>query len=548
MKKNLVLMLLACIAAWNMGCNNAPQKPADATNDTMAAKVAEYASFVLNTDTSVLTPNEKKMIPLLLEAAALMDDIFWKQAYGDKQALLSSLTDSMQHAFAVINYGPWERLNDNKPFVKGVGAKPAGAMFYPADMTKEEFDALKDSKKADLYTIIKRKDDKSLEVVPYHVAYSEELTKASALVKQAAALAEDAGLKKYLELRAEALLSDDYFPSDMAWMDMRTNGIDFVIGPIETYEDQVYGYKAAYESYVLVKDKEWSSKVLKLAALLPKLQQSLPVDAVYKKESPGSSSDLGVYDALYYAGDCNAGSKTIAINLPNDPKVQAVKGSRRLQLKNSMKAKFDKILLPIANLVIDKEQQHYVKFDAFFENVMFHEIAHGLGMNNTITNKGTVRDALKDTYTSLEESKADILGLYLITELNKMGEFKDKDLMENYVTFLAGIFRSVRFGASSAHGKANMIRFNYFQEQGAFVYDKPSKTYKVDFEKMKLAMNGLTALILKIQGDGDYDAAQKLIAEKGIISPELQENLDEIGQAGIPRDIVFKQGLSFYAR
>lgn len=548
MKKNLVLMLLACIAAWNMGCNNAPQKPADATNDTMAAKVAEYASFVLNTDTSVLTPNEKKMLPLLLEAAALMDDIFWKQAYGDKNALLSSLTDSMQHAFAVINYGPWERLNDNKPFVKGVGAKPAGAMFYPADMTKEEFDALKDPKKTDLYTIIKRKDDKSLEVVPYHVAYSEELTKASALVKQAAALAEDAGLKKYLELRAEALLSDDYFPSDMAWMDMRTNGIDFVIGPIETYEDQVYGYKAAFEAYVLVKDKEWSSKVLKLAALLPKLQQSLPVDAAYKKESPGSSSDLGVYDALYYAGDCNAGSKTIAINLPNDPKVQAVKGSRRLQLKNSMKAKFDKILLPIANLVIDKEQQHYVKFDAFFENVMFHEIAHGLGMNNTITNKGTVRDALKDTYTSLEESKADILGLYLITELNKMGEFKDKDLMENYVTFLAGIFRSVRFGASSAHGKANMIRFNYFQEQGAFVFNKASKTYKVDFEKMKLAMNGLTSLILKIQGDGDYDAAQKLIAEKGIISPDLQANLDEIGQAGIPRDIVFKQGLAFYAR
>lgn len=548
MKKNIVIVLLSCVAIWNIGCNNAPQKPADATNDTMAAKVAEYASFVLNTDTSVLTPNEKKMLPLLIEAAALMDDIFWKQAYGDKQTLLSSLTDSMQHAFAVINYGPWERLNDNKPFVKGVGAKPAGAMFYPADMTKEEFDALKDPKKADLYTVIKRKDDKSLEVVPYHVAYGEELTKASALVKQAAALAEDAGLKKYLELRAEALLNDDYFPSDMAWMDMRTNGVDFVIGPIETYEDQVYGYKAAYESYVLVKDKEWSNKVLRFAALLPKLQQSLPVDAAYKMESPGTSSDLGVYDALYYAGDCNAGSKTIAINLPNDPKVQAEKGSRRLQLKNSMKAKFDKILLPIANLVIDKEQQHYVKFDAFFENVMFHEIAHGLGMNNTITNKGTVRDALKDTYTSLEESKADILGLYLITELNKMGEFKDKDLMENYVTFLAGIFRSVRFGASSAHGKANMIRFNYFQEQGAFVYDKPSKTYKVDFEKMKLAMNGLTALILKIQGDGDYDAAQKLIAEKGIISSELQENLDEIGQAGIPRDIVFKQGLGFYAR
>jgi hypothetical protein len=536
------------VLLFSAACNNTPKTMANDKVDTIAAKVAEYAPFVLNTDTSVLSANEKQMLPILLEAAAIMDDIFWKQAYGDKAALLAGIKDSMVREFVLINYGPWERLNDNKPFVAGIGAKPSGAGFYPQDMTKEEFEAFKDPAKTGLYSIIGRKADKGLEVIPYHVAYNTELTKASELVKKAALLAEDPGLKMYLELRAAALLSDDYFPSDMAWMDMRNNGVDFVIGPIESYEDQIFGYKASYEAYVLVKDKEWSSKVLKYAALLPKLQLSLPVADEYKKETPGTSSDLGVYDALYYAGDCNAGSKTIAINLPNDPKVQNLKGSRRLQLKNAMQAKFDKILLPISKLVIDKEQQHYVKFDAFFENVMFHEIAHGLGMNNTINGKGIVKDALKETYTSLEESKADILGLYLITQLNKMGEFKDKDLMENYVTFLAGIFRSVRFGAASAHGKANMIRFNYFNEQGAFTYDKASRTYKVEFEKMKLAMNSLSAIILKIQGDGDYEAALKLIAEKGNISPDLQANLDEIGNIGIPRDIIFKQGLAFYAK
>lgn len=548
MNKNLIYLVLSAVLLFSAACNNAPKTMATDKVDTIAAKVAEYALFVLNTDTSVLSANEKQMLPILLEAAAIMDDIFWKQAYGDKAALLAGIKDSMVREFVLINYGPWERLNDNKPFVAGVAAKPAGAGFYPVDMTKEEFEALKDPAKTGLYSIIGRKADKSLEVIPYHVAYNTELTKASELVKKAALLAEDPGLKKYLELRAAALLSDDYFPSDMAWMDMRNNGVDFVIGPIESYEDQIFGYKASYEAYVLVKDKEWSSKVLKYAALLPKLQLSLPVADEYKKETPGTSSDLGVYDALYYAGDCNAGSKTIAINLPNDPKVQNLKGSRRLQLKNAMQAKFDKILLPISKLVIDKEQQHYVKFDAFFENVMFHEIAHGLGMNNTINGKGIVKDALKETYTSLEESKADILGLYLITQLNNMGEFKDKDLMENYVTFLAGIFRSVRFGAASAHGKANMIRFNYFNEQGAFTYDKASRTYKVEFEQMKLAMNSLSSIILKIQGDGDYEAALKLIAEKGNISPDLQANLDEIGNIGIPRDIIFKQGLAFYAK
>ena len=265
---------------------------------------------------------------------------------------------------------------------------------------------------------------------------------------------------------AEALLADDYYPSDVAWMEMKNNTIDFVVGPIENYEDQLYGYKAAHEAFILIKDKEWSKRLDRFATLLPDLQRALPCDGPYKNETPGAESDMNAYDVVFYAGDCNAGSKTIAINLPNDEQVRADKGSRKLQLKNSMQAKFDKILVPISNLLIAEDQRNHVKFDAFFENTMFHEVAHGLGLGNTIDQSQTVRQALKETYSSIEEGKADILGLWAVYELNERGEFSDKDMMDNFVTFMAGIFRSVRFGAASAHGKANMIRFYYFQEKG----------------------------------------------------------------------------------
>jgi hypothetical protein len=378
--------------------------------------------------------------------------------------------------------------------------------------------------------------------VPYHEAWKQEVTRASDLLLQAAELAEDAGLKNYLEKRARALLTDHYYESDMAWMDMKNNTIEFIVGPIENYEDQLYGYKTAHESFILIKDKEWSEKLEKYAALLPGLQEALPCEPPYKNETPGVDSDMNVYDAIYYAGDCNAGSKTIAINLPNDEKVRQDKGSRKLQLKNSMQAKFDKILVPISDLLIAEDQRKHVKFDAFFENTMFHEVAHGLGLGNTVDKSSTVREALKDAYTSIEESKADILGLWCVYQLNKMGELGEKEMMDNFVTFMAGIFRSVRFGAASAHGKANMMRFYYFQEAGAFERDAATGTYRVDFEKMKEAMFSLSELVLTIQGDGDYGTAKKMLDEKGFIRAELQKDLDRIEEAGIPRDIVFEQG------
>lgn len=507
----------------------------------MQKNLDKYVTVKLTADLSHLSEDQKKMIGLLIKAGEIMDEIFWKQAYGDKTDLIIRINDPRTKKFAKINYGPWDRLDNNRPFVEGIGPKPAGAGFYPVDMTKEEFEQSDLPGKKSLYTLIRRDNQDNLVVVPYHQAFSGEVKKAARLLREAAALAEHEGFRKYLNLRAEALLTDEYFESDLAWMDMKSNKIDIITGPIETYEDRLFGYKAAYETYVLIKDMEWSERLSKYTEFLPELQAGLPVADRYKLEVPGSESQLAAFDVIYYGGDCNAGSKTIAVNLPNDEKVQLEKGTRRSQLKNAMRAKFDKILLPIAEELIDKDQRKYITFNAFFSNTMFHEVAHGLGIKNTITGKGTVREALKEHAAALEEGKADVLGLYMITELHRKGEIRE-ELMSFYTTFMASIFRSVRFGASSAHGKANMIRFNYFQEMGAFAKDSHTGTYKVNFEKMQQAMNSLSDNILTLQGDGDYEGVDALVKESGHIKPGLQADLDKLARKGIPVDIVFEQG------
>ncbi|MBL6445060.1 Zn-dependent hydrolase [Fulvivirga sp. 29W222] len=502
----------------------------------------KYTTVRLTTDVTTLSENQKQMIPMLIEVGEIMDELFWFEAYGHKDSLISTLDNDAAKKFVKINYGPWDRLNGNKPFIEGVGYKPAGANYYPVDMTKEEFEAANIEDKTSLYTFIRRDSTGELTSIPFHVMFEEQVKKASDLLKKAAELADNAELKKYLNLRAEALLTDNYYESDIAWMDMKTNQIDIITGPIETYEDQLYGYKAAHETYVLVKDMEWSKRLAKYATLLPELQKGLPVDDKYKKEKPGTDSQLAAFDVIYYAGDCNAGSKTIAVNLPNDEEVQLKKGTRRSQLKNAMKAKFDEILVPISKVLIDEEQQKHITFDAFFANTMFHEVAHGLGIKNTINGKTTVREALKEHASALEEGKADVLGLYMITKLHENGEIEG-ELMDYYTTFMASIFRSVRFGASSAHGKANMVRFNYFKDQGAFTKDEQKGTYKINFGKMQEAMNSLSEKILTLQGDGDYEGVKQLVDEKALIKPELQRDLDELSKQGIPVDIVFEQGV-----
>lgn len=518
------------------------EKEAGAEEAAEYSRFDIYAPFTLTSDLSHLSDNQKQMIGHLIDAGKIMDDLFWQQAYGDKESLLASIEDPKARKFAEINYGPWDRLDGNSPFIESYGPKAKGAEFYPDDMTVAEFEAWEQEGKKGLYSFVERDEEGNLTLVPYSVKFKSELTQASDILKQAAELAESEEFKNYLSLRADALLTDNYQPSDFAWMDMKNNPVEVVIGPIETYEDQLFGYRASFSTYVLIKDLQWSERLSKFAAFLPELQKGLPVDEKYKQEMPGTDSDLNAYDVVFYAGDSNAGSKTIAINLPNDEKVQLAKGTRRLQLKNAMRAKFDKILVPIADQLIAEDQRQHITFDAFFANTMFHEVAHGLGIKNTINDQGTVRSALKETASALEEGKADILGLYMVSKLYDKGEIEDGELMDNYVTFLAGIFRSVRFGASSAHGKANMVRFNYFKDKGAFERNPETGQYSVNFDKMTQAMNSLSEKILVIQGNGDYQAAKDLLDNEGLISEQLAKDLELLEEKQIPVDVVFKQG------
>lgn len=524
--------------------NNSTFEPAnirELPNEKYKEWLGEYVKVPLKADLKNLSEADRSILPLLFEVANIMDEIYWHQAFGNKNNLLKNIHSEEAKQLVEINYGPWNRLHGNMPMFEMVGEKPAGANFYPHDMTKTEFEAFENPDKESLYTLIRRNKSGELKTTPYHLAYQVQISKASRLLMAASEVTSDPGFAEYLRLRAEALMSDDYFESDMAWMSMKTNPIDFVVGPIENYEDQLYSYKAAHESFILIKDMEWTERLAHYSNLLPELQNQLPVDEKYKQEVPGSDSDLGAYDAIYYKGDCNAGSKTIAINLPNDSKVQLAKGSRRLQLKNSMQAKFDHILIPISHVLIDPSQQAHVTFKAFFENTMFHEVAHGLGIKNTINGKGEVRTSLKEQYSAIEEGKADILGLFLVTKLQEMGEL-ETDLMDNYVTFMAGIFRSIRFGASSAHGRANLMRFYYFKEMGAFQKNDEGY-YKIDFEKMQKAMNSLSNVIITLQGNGDYEGVKKMMEEKGKIGPELQKDLDRLKKSKIPVDVIFEQGV-----
>ncbi len=543
MKRFVIFSVIAVLAVSVFSCkssNKKTEKEETATEKTIPYKMKKYAKVKLTADISHLSDNQKEMLKLLFQAADVMDEIFWRENVGNKDEFLSSIHDPALKEYAMINYGPWDELNNLKPFIPGWGPKPKGAEFYPHDMTVEEFERFDDPDKTSQYTMIRRAEAGNLITVWYHDFFKKEIDYAASLLEKAAKLAEDKGFKKYLELRAKALRTDDYYESDMAWLDMNNNKIDLVIGPIENYTDQLFGYKAAHESFILIKDIEWSKKLAKYAQFLPQMQRDLPVPPEYKKEKPGSKADLNAYDVVYYAGDCNMAGKTIAINLPNDERVQLKKGTRKLQLKNAMKAKFDEILVPISDVLIAPDQRKYITFNAFFANTMFHEVAHGMGIKNTINGKGPVRKVLKEKYSAIEEGKADILGLFIIDKLAEMGEFKT-DLKENYVTFMAGIFRSVRFGASSAHGMANMLRFNFFLKHDAFTRNADG-TYSVNFDKMKEASKLLTQKILKIQGDGDYEAAKAWIEQDGKIPAQLQKDLDKVNNMGIPVDIYFEQG------
>ena len=529
--KNMLIIAATALAVAACG-----QK---ATDSALEEKVSSYA--VVEVDSPLydaLSDNDKKIVSLFRQAGEIMDGLFWKQTFGDK-SVMESLPDGPAKAYAMINYGPWDHLDNNSPFIEGYGEKPLGCQYYPQDMTMEEWEKFDDPDKLSLYTVVRRDENGALRTVWYRDEYKEELEKVCTLLEEAASLTDNEGMRKYLTERVKAFRTDDYLASDMAWMDMKDSKMDIVIGPIENYDDHLFEAKAAYECFILLKDEARSANLAKYVTLLPTLQTMLPCAPEYKTFVPGTSSDLNVYDAIFYAGDCNAGSKTIAINLPNDERVHAAKGARRLQLYNSMMAKFDKIMLPIGEVLMAPEQLQYLSPDAFFWNVTFHVVAHGLGVKQTVNGKGTVDEAMGSEKTTWEEAKADILGLFMVSRLIDMGEITDITKEESIATFIAGIVRSVRFGFASSHGKANMMCYNFMEKNGAFKRNEDGK-YVVDFEKAPEVIDAWSSLILETQATGNLEFAQKYSAENASISEGLAADIEKVNGAGIPRDIVFE--------
>ena len=574
-------------------------------------RLDSYKKVRLTTDTNKLSESEKKCLYHLIKAAEQADLIFWQQAYMEKDQALKKVKDSVLRSFLEINYGPWDRLNNNQPFVQGIGEKPKGANFYPEDFDPSVVGEMEAVRILNPYTVVNKvfqvsegnpppmpenndpnsgQMPKMMEMFPLNSTthsntfaeienYSQHYQKNLGELQKQMELAakaiegEDQKLAEYLRMRGMALLGDQLIESDIAWLQLDAH-LDIIIGPIENYEDKLTGQKTAFEAYVLVRDKEWGEKLKQYLVWLPKLQAELPVEKEYKpvlgptepeKDENGElieepempldipgfpplikpkepQSQLAVFDAVYYGGDCNAGSKTIAVNLPNDEVIQQYWGTRRSQLKNTMKAKFDEIVMPISKEIIHKSQRKNIHFDAFFNNVMFHEVAHGLGVKNLVKDPNkTVREALGPDYSAIEECKADVLGLYMVTSLNEAGVLQG-NIDDFYITFVASVYRSVRFGASSAHGRANMITFNTLMNSGCLERTKKGLIVKVP--EMKIAIRNLAAELLHLQGDGNLEGVKKMLAERGGIDESLQTELNQIQKNKIPVDIVFEQGTS----
>lgn len=532
----LVLSLL-----W--GCQPKKKSTESKGVDTvMKRKVGNYAKVKLTTDLSNLNPNQIKILSHLINASQQIDDIYWMQAYGDKQTLLDSISDPDMREYALINYGPWDRLNGLTPFTDDFPPRPLGQQFYPPNINQTEFFELKDDNKYSPYTLVKRDNEGKLKVIPFHQEYQKQLSLMAESMNKAAELSQITSFKSYLLKRAEDLQKSNFTESDRLWLEMNDNIFDFIAGPIDSYEDRFLWTKCSYGAFILKKDQDWTKKVKQYTLLIPFLQKNLPVLDTYKKETPSETTDIGIYDVLYNAGYCNAGGKLIALNLPigNDNLKMA---TRKVHFKNITQAKFEKILKPISELVIDEKQRKHVRFEAFFLNTLFYEISNALGIKQTINDKGSVKDALKDHNAVIQELKNDVLRMFFITKLHEMRELGEADLMDNYVTYMADVFRSMRFGVTDAQGVANMIRFYYFEEAQAFKYNRKTGAYKVNFYKMKKAILALSQEVLTIQGDGDYSKAKKLISDKGFIRNELLNDLYRIQHQRIPKDLVYDQGV-----
>jgi hypothetical protein len=506
--------------------------------------IKQFAPTVLKFDASLLDDRQMKVLEKLYQAAKIMDDLFLEQVYSGNKELKKSLelsADEAEREYFKIMFGPFDRLEHNKPFI-GNKKKPLGANFYPEDMTKEEFNAWIEAHPEDKgaftseFTVIRREDDK-LVAIPYSEYYKEPLTKASQLLNEAAEYADNPSLKRYLLTRAKAFLSNDYYESDMAWMDLKDHAIEVVIGPYEVYEDEFFNYKAAFECFLTIKDPEESKKLSIFAKYLSEIEQNLPIPDKYKNFDRGSESPIMVVQEVFSAGDTKAGVQTLAFNLPNDERVREAKGSKKVMLKNMHEAKFEKQLIPIAQKVLDKSQIEYVSFDAFFNHTLMHEISHGVGPGKIKINgrETEVKNELKETYSKLEECKADVLGMYNNKFMVDKGIYSESDLKPMWSTFLAGIFRSVRFGINEAHGAGNAIIYNYLLEKGAYVFDESTETVKVNYDIIYEKVRELAERILRIQAEGDYEASVALIDKYAYESPSLKRMVAKLKD--LPVDI-----------
>ena len=510
-------------------------------------KIAKFVPVELKYDATLMDDKEKNVVKKLYLASKIMDEIFREQVYEKNDKVKNKLEtsndeyDKLALEYFNIMSGPFDRLDHDKPFI-GKEKKPLGANFYPIDMTKKEFNNwIKNHPKdkeafTSEFTVI-RKEKNELKAIPYSLFYKDKLNRASQLLKEAADYCENSSLKKYLLLRADAFGTNDYYESDMAWMDLKDSKIEVVIGPYEVYEDNLFNYKASFESFVTIKDPVESEKLKKFGSYLAEIEDHLPIDKQYKNTARGSESPIVVVNEIYSGGDTKAGIQTLAFNLPNDERVREAKGSKKEMLKNVHEAKFEKLLLPIANIVLDKDQLPYVTFDGFFNHSLMHEMSHGVGPGFITVNgvKTEVKKELKETYSKLEECKADILGMYNNIFMIEKGVYNKDFDKETYITFLAGVFRSVRFGINEAHGGGTAIIYNYLLEKGGYEYNNKTEKVRVNFDKIYPALKDLANKILMIQATGDYEGAKKFIARYAVFSPSMEKLRSKL--SALPVDI-----------
>jgi hypothetical protein len=526
----------------------------------LAKKITRFAPTDIGMFGNWSTEGDAKALDKIVEAARLMDQIFLRQVWSGNVALRDRLEADKSPAgqerlhYFKINVGPWSRLDENEPFIDGVPQeKPPQAGFYPDDMTKEEFNGWvaglsedERNKATGFFWVIRRGPDRKLRTVPYSQEYREFLEPAARLLREAAGLTTNQTLKSYLTKRADAFMNDDYYASDVAWMDLDAP-IDVTIGPYETYEDELFSYKAAFEAFVTLRDDAESAKLAKFAGYLQDLENNLPIDPSYRNPTLGASSPIRVVDVVFTSGEGNRGVQTAAFNLPNDERVIKEKGSKRVMLKNVQEAKFKQVLVPISKTVLDSAGQRNIEFESFFTHILAHELMHGLGPHGIKVGgkETTVRMQLKELYSAIEEAKADITGLWALQHLIDKGAV-DKSMEQTlYTTFLASAFRSVRFGITEAHGKGVALQFNYLMDQGGFKYDSAAGAYSVDPARIKEAVTNLSSDILTLQAEGSYDKAKAMLEKYGVIRPEMQKALDRLSDVPVdiePRFVKVKAG------